>query len=196
MTTSLEDVLVNDYGLTPFLDAATVHVLGSVSKGVLARLQENDYFRENPGKLVLEMTTLAHDLQQYASGLWGHASDLDFIEAEHKRAFSIYDEMEEVYNISHAGAMEYALPNTIPAFLKAQELGAQVIELDVQVCQTGDVIVYHDLFLPNGLLTAESTLRTVRLFTNTKLLTLIVIRTYSVVTSKYYYYTPLPFVYR
>ena len=46
--------------------------------------------------------------------------------------------------IAHRGAsMEY-LENTLPAFRRALELGADAIELDVRVTRDGVVVVHHD----------------------------------------------------
>lgn len=46
--------------------------------------------------------------------------------------------------IAHRGASLYAPENTTSAFLKAIELGADMIELDVRVCKSGEVVVIHD----------------------------------------------------
>lgn len=46
---------------------------------------------------------------------------------------------------AHRGASSVAPENTIPAFLKAVELGADAIELDVQSTKDDSVIVIHDL---------------------------------------------------
>jgi len=47
-------------------------------------------------------------------------------------------------NIGHRGAKGHVTENTIPSFLKALELGAKAIELDVHVCATGELVVIHD----------------------------------------------------
>lgn len=44
----------------------------------------------------------------------------------------------------HRGASGYAPENTLPAFQKAVELGADGIELDVQLTKDGELIVMHD----------------------------------------------------
>jgi glycerophosphoryl diester phosphodiesterase len=46
--------------------------------------------------------------------------------------------------IGHRGAAGHAPENTISSFKKALELGADMIELDVHVCKTGEVMVIHD----------------------------------------------------
>lgn len=45
---------------------------------------------------------------------------------------------------AHRGASAYALENSLKAFEKALELGADGIELDVQVSKDGVPVVYHD----------------------------------------------------
>jgi glycerophosphoryl diester phosphodiesterase len=47
-------------------------------------------------------------------------------------------------NIAHRGASGFAPENTLLAFRKAAELGADGVELDVQRCATGEVVVTHD----------------------------------------------------
>src|SRR6476646_12003248 len=46
--------------------------------------------------------------------------------------------------ISHRGAHQTLPENSIPAFLRAIELGADAIELDVHATSDGVVIVHHD----------------------------------------------------
>ncbi len=46
--------------------------------------------------------------------------------------------------IGHRGAMGYEPENTIRSFQKAIELGVDVIELDVRICKSGEVVVIHD----------------------------------------------------
>lgn len=45
---------------------------------------------------------------------------------------------------AHRGASAYAPENTLPAFALAQDLGADGIELDVQLSADGEVVVIHD----------------------------------------------------
>jgi glycerophosphoryl diester phosphodiesterase len=47
-------------------------------------------------------------------------------------------------NIAHRGASALAPENTIAAFEKAVELGADVIELDLHMSQDGELVVIHD----------------------------------------------------
>lgn len=46
--------------------------------------------------------------------------------------------------IGHRGACGYEPENTLRSFAKAIELGADMVELDVQVCRTGELVVIHD----------------------------------------------------
>lgn len=46
--------------------------------------------------------------------------------------------------IGHRGARGYAPENTLKSFQKAIELGVDAIELDVQLCKSGELIVMHD----------------------------------------------------
>lgn len=46
--------------------------------------------------------------------------------------------------IAHRGASGYAPENTIPAFKKALEMGAEGIELDVHLTKDGELVVIHD----------------------------------------------------
>lgn len=46
--------------------------------------------------------------------------------------------------IAHRGASGYFPENTLLAFEKAIIMGADMIELDVQICKTGELVVIHD----------------------------------------------------
>lgn len=46
--------------------------------------------------------------------------------------------------IAHRGASGSAPENTLAAFRRAAEVGASMIELDVQLCRDGHVVVMHD----------------------------------------------------
>ena len=48
---------------------------------------------------------------------------------------------------AHRGASAYAPENTLPAFQKAVELGADGVELDVQLTADGELVVIHDEWL-------------------------------------------------
>jgi len=49
-----------------------------------------------------------------------------------------------VLSIAHRGASAYAPENTMLSFSKAIELGCDMLELDVHLCSTGEVVVIHD----------------------------------------------------
>ena len=45
---------------------------------------------------------------------------------------------------AHRGASGYSPENTLDAFRKAVEMGADGIELDVQMTKDGELVVIHD----------------------------------------------------
>lgn len=49
--------------------------------------------------------------------------------------------------IGHRGACAYAPENTLASFRKAAELGAQWVEMDVQLTQDGELVIFHDATL-------------------------------------------------
>ncbi len=49
--------------------------------------------------------------------------------------------------LAHRGASSLAPENTLSAFQRARELGCRGVELDIQLCATGEVIVFHDPYL-------------------------------------------------
>ncbi|MDZ4383036.1 MAG: glycerophosphodiester phosphodiesterase family protein [Thermodesulfovibrionia bacterium] len=51
---------------------------------------------------------------------------------------------KEFLKIGHRGACGYEPENTLLSFKKAIELNVDMIELDVHVCKTGEVVVIHD----------------------------------------------------
>jgi len=46
--------------------------------------------------------------------------------------------------IAHRGASGTCPENTLVAFRRAAELGAHMVELDVQLTRDGEVVVMHD----------------------------------------------------
>lgn len=60
--------------------------------------------------------------------------------------------------IGHRGAPYLATENTIPSFRKALELGADGIELDVHLCASGELVVFHD-FAVNRLTQGQGEVR-------------------------------------
>ncbi|NIV38846.1 MAG: glycerophosphodiester phosphodiesterase [Anaerolineae bacterium] len=55
--------------------------------------------------------------------------------------------LDRPLNFAHRGASRQAPENTLAAFLLAVELGADGIELDVQLSRDGEVVVIHDFVL-------------------------------------------------
>ena len=49
--------------------------------------------------------------------------------------------------IAHRGASGYCPENTLPSFEKAIQMGAEAIELDVQLTRDNEVVVFHDYTL-------------------------------------------------
>jgi glycerophosphoryl diester phosphodiesterase len=54
------------------------------------------------------------------------------------------NEDRSIIKIGHRGASGYEPENTLLSFEKAIELGADMIELDVQRCASGQLVVIHD----------------------------------------------------
>lgn len=52
-----------------------------------------------------------------------------------------------IYFGAHRGASAYCPENTMASFIKAIELGADLLELDVQLSKDGEVVVFHDFRL-------------------------------------------------
>ncbi|MCX6799927.1 MAG: glycerophosphodiester phosphodiesterase family protein [Candidatus Falkowbacteria bacterium] len=48
------------------------------------------------------------------------------------------------FKIGHRGAMGYAPENTLASFQKALDLKVDMIEFDVHVCKSGELVVIHD----------------------------------------------------
>ena len=49
-----------------------------------------------------------------------------------------------ILKIGHRGAKAYVAENTIESIQKALELGADGVEIDVHVCASGELVVFHD----------------------------------------------------
>ncbi len=58
--------------------------------------------------------------------------------------FSRFKKKDRVLVWAHRGASGHAPENTLPAFEKAVELGADGVELDVQFTKDGQIVVIHD----------------------------------------------------
>lgn len=50
-------------------------------------------------------------------------------------------------NLAHRGARKVAAENTLPAFERAMDMGADGLELDVQISADGELFVFHDTLL-------------------------------------------------
>ncbi len=60
-------------------------------------------------------------------------------------AMSVYVNPAKIPRLlAHRGASRLMTENTLQAFQKCKEIGALGTELDVQVCASGDVVVFHD----------------------------------------------------
>ena len=49
-----------------------------------------------------------------------------------------------IQKIGHRGAKGHLAENTLESFQKALDLGVDAVELDVHVCATGELVVFHD----------------------------------------------------
>lgn len=56
---------------------------------------------------------------------------------------------DKFINYAHRGASSYTPENTMPAFRKAIELGANGIELDLQKTKDDKIVIFHDDFIDN-----------------------------------------------
>jgi glycerophosphoryl diester phosphodiesterase len=52
--------------------------------------------------------------------------------------------VNNIVRVAHRGASGYEPENTLLSFKKAIELGADMIEFDVRVCESGELVVMHD----------------------------------------------------
>ncbi len=55
--------------------------------------------------------------------------------------------MHKILKIGHRGAKGYVAENTLESIQKALDLGVDGIEIDVHLCQTGELVVFHDFTL-------------------------------------------------
>lgn len=55
--------------------------------------------------------------------------------------------MNGIQKIGHRGAKGHVVENTLESIQKALELGVDGIEIDVHLCQTGELVVFHDFTL-------------------------------------------------
>lgn len=59
-----------------------------------------------------------------------------------------------IQKIGHRGAKGYLAENTLESFQKALDLGVDAVELDVHVCASGELVVFHDFTIDR--MTGES----------------------------------------
>lgn len=55
--------------------------------------------------------------------------------------------MSKFLKIGHRGAKGYVTENTLESIVKAIDLGVDGVEIDVHVCKTGELVVFHDFIL-------------------------------------------------
>ena len=55
--------------------------------------------------------------------------------------------MSTILKIGHRGAKGYVAENTIESIQKALDFGVDGIEIDVHLCASGELVVFHDLTL-------------------------------------------------
>ena len=53
----------------------------------------------------------------------------------------------ETLKIGHRGAMGYVVENTLESIQKALDFGVHGIEIDVHLCASGELVVFHDFTL-------------------------------------------------
>lgn len=61
--------------------------------------------------------------------------------------------------VGHRGACGYEPDNTIRSFTKAIACGVDMIELDVHICKSGELVVFHDTKIDPGGYIADKTLQ-------------------------------------
>ena len=55
-------------------------------------------------------------------------------------------------NIAHKGASGNFIGNTMESFSLGISMGADIIEMDIRLCKSGNLVVYHDLFYKGKLI--------------------------------------------
>ena len=56
----------------------------------------------------------------------------------------LLNSQESILNIGHRGAKGHIAENTIASIHKAIELGADGVEIDVFLCKSGEIVLFHD----------------------------------------------------
>ena len=55
----------------------------------------------------------------------------------------------DVIEIAHRGDSDKHKDNTVDAFVSALNKGFDMLELDIQMCKSGEIIVFHDTEIDN-----------------------------------------------
>jgi glycerophosphoryl diester phosphodiesterase len=75
----------------------------------------------------------------------GLLQGLDFKKSvKSKENFLVLEKKNKILNIAHKGASEYYPENTIIAFEKAIEMGADMLEVDLRLSKDAQVVIFHD----------------------------------------------------
>ena len=56
---------------------------------------------------------------------------------------------DNILSIAHRGYSSKYKDNSWPAFKNVKKKGFDMIEIDIQLCKSGEIIIYHDTFLKN-----------------------------------------------
>ena len=56
----------------------------------------------------------------------------------------LLNSQESILNIGHRGAKGHIAENTIASIHKAIELGSDGIEIDVFLCKSGEIVLFHE----------------------------------------------------
>ena len=57
--------------------------------------------------------------------------------------------INKMWQIGHRGFPDKFGDNNMVSFLEAERVGFDMIELDIQLCKTGEIVVYHDTWFDN-----------------------------------------------
>ena len=57
--------------------------------------------------------------------------------------------LNKMWQIGHRGFPDKFGDNNMVSFTEAHRIGFDMIELDIQLCQTGEIVVYHDTWFEN-----------------------------------------------
>ena len=57
--------------------------------------------------------------------------------------------INKMWQIGHRGFPDNFGDTNMVSFLEAERVGFDMIELDIQLCNTGEIVVYHDTWFKN-----------------------------------------------